>query len=79
MPVGTLLLSAERIAEAKAEAQDLLEYSIYTLCVLLGVDIALIEGSYDIPFALTDANATDYNNHASLKQQVDALTKLNEV
>jgi hypothetical protein len=79
MVASAPLLSAERLAEAKAEAKDLLEYSIYTICVLLDVDIASIGDSYDIPFALTDHNATDYNNHASLKQQVAALTKLNEV
>jgi hypothetical protein len=72
-------LSAERLAEAKSEARDLLEYSIYTLCLLLDVDIASIGDSYDIPFALTDHNVADYNNHFALKQQVAALTKLNEV
>jgi len=79
MTVRTTLLSAERLIEAKAEATDLLEYSIYTLCALLGIDIASIGDSYDIPFALTDDNATDYNNHASLKKQIAALTKLNEM
>lgn len=79
MVASTPLLSTERLAEAKSEARDLLEYSIYTLCLLLGVDIASIGDSYDIPFALTDNNATDYNNHSSLKQQVAALIKLNEV
>lgn len=79
MVTVTPFLSAERLAEAKSEARDLLEYSIYTLCLLLGVDIALIEDSYDIPFAPTDHNVVDYNNHASLKHQVAALTKLNEV
>ena len=34
MTVRTTLLSAERLIEAKAEATDLLEYSIYTFCTL---------------------------------------------
>ena len=78
MTTSTPLLSAERIAEAKEEARDLLEYSIYALCVLLGVDIESIGDSYDIPFTPTAYNVADYNNHDSLRQQVAALAKLSE-
>lgn len=79
MVARTSLLSAERIAQAKEEARDLLEYSIYMLCMAYGVDIESIGDSYDIPFALTEYNGTDYNNHVSLQKQVAALTRLNEV
>lgn len=79
MVARTSLLSAERLAQAKEEARDLLEYSIYILCMTYGVDIESIGDSYDIPFALTEYNGTDYNNHVSLQKQVAALTRLNEV
>jgi hypothetical protein len=60
-------LSAEKLAKAKQEAKELLEYSIGVLCVSLNVDPSTIDGSYEHSFP--DSHP-EYAAHESLKRQV---------
>jgi hypothetical protein len=68
-----MALSAAQTAEAKARAIEYLEYSTYSLSLMLGVDLAEVSGSWVIPVA---ADHDEYNAHDCLKKQVVVLTAL---
>ena len=68
-----MALSPEKIALAKEEAQDFLEYSIYVLSLTLMVDLETANSSMEIPVAADDP---DYTNYVSLKRQLAALEAL---
>lgn len=68
-----MALSAAQIASAKDEAREFLEYSIYALCVMLGVAIADVDSSYVVP---VDSGDETYVLHLALKRQVQALEAL---
>jgi hypothetical protein len=65
-----MALSAERQAQAEAEARSFLEYSIYVLCILLAIDPAGVNHPYTIP---VDENHPQHAQYASLQKQLEAL------
>jgi hypothetical protein len=65
-----MALSAEIVAQAKSEAGDFLEYSIYVLCTVLSVDVETASSAMDIPVEESDPS---YFNYLSLKRQLAAL------
>jgi len=73
-----MALSLQRIAQAKADAELFLEYSIVLLASTLGVDVAAIGDSYINPLTATDNDDLnrDYYNHERLRRQVDAIALL---
>jgi len=73
-----MALSLQRIAQAKAEAELFLEYSIVLLASSLGVNVADIGDSYTNPLTAKDDDALnhDYYNHERLRRQVDAIALL---
>jgi len=66
-------LTSEVVAQAKLEAQDFLEYSIYILCSFLEVDVETASSDMVIPVTEEDLN---YSNYLSLKRQLSALESL---
>lgn len=70
-----MALSAEKLAEAKQEAVDLLEYSITVLASSLGVNLNSLSHPY-----VHDAQEgdTNYDSHEALKKQVANLAALNQ-
>jgi len=69
-------LSPQKLAEAKQEAKDLLEYSITVICSVLGVDVSSISGSYTHSVPESDIS---FSSHESLRKQVENLIALSEV
>ena len=65
-----MALSPQIIEQAKSEARDFLEYSIYVLCMALEVDIETASSSIEIPVPEADPA---YYNYVSLKRQLSAL------
>jgi len=68
-----MALSAAQTAEAKARAIEYLDYSTYSMSVMLGVDLADINEFYNIPVT---ADHAEYNAYDCLKKQVVVLTAL---
>lgn len=75
-----MALSAEQLASAKAEAIQILEYSIYTLAFTLGVDDEDLEAGMTNPIDLSiDENSAllaQYDAFECLKMQLVALARL---
>lgn len=75
-----MALSAEQLAKAKAEAIQILEYSIYTLAFTLGVEDADLEPGMDNPVDLSvdenNALLAQYDAYECLKMQLAALARL---
>jgi hypothetical protein len=75
-----MALTAPELAAAKAEAIQILEYSIYTLAFALGVEDEELEPDMENPIdmALSNDNslAAQYDAFECLKLQVAALTRL---
>jgi hypothetical protein len=65
-----MALSPQIIEQAKSEARDFLEYSIYVLCMALEVDIETASPLMEIPVPEADPA---YYNYVSLKRQLSAL------
>jgi len=68
-----MALSPAIIAQAKSEAQDFLEYSIFVLCTFLEVDTQSATSAMEIPVPEGDPN---YYNYVSLKRQLSAFEAL---
>ena len=68
-----MALTAAQISEAKAEARDFLEYSIYVLCITLDIDPVDVTGTMTIPVSEDHA---DYDSWQALKRQAAALESL---
>jgi hypothetical protein len=75
-----MALSAEQLAKAKAEAIQILEYSIYTLAFVLGVEDADLEpdmeNPIDMSLAENSALTAQYDAYECLKLQLAALVRL---
>ena len=78
-----MALSAQRVQEAKNEAETMLEYAILGIALSLGVSIDSIEDEYVNPVEMTfvgvDGNerpSQEYMGHENLSKHVAALTKL---
>jgi hypothetical protein len=75
-----MALSAEQLASAKAEAIQILEYSIYTLAFTLGIqDEDLqpdMENPIDMSLSQNGALAAQYDAYECLKLQLAALVRL---
>jgi len=68
-----MALTAEQIAEAKREAIEFLEYSIYTVTLLVGMVAEEVSGSMVIP---VDENHPSYPSYVALKEQAAVLEGL---
>ena len=75
-----MALSAGQLAKAKAEAIQILEYSIYTLAFALGIQdddlIPDMENPIDMSLAENSALAAQYDAYECLKLQLAALARL---
>ena len=75
-----MALSTEQLAKAKAEAIQILEYSIYTLAFVLGVEDDDLEAGMENPVDLSvDENTAllaQYDGYECLKMQLAALARL---
>jgi hypothetical protein len=75
-----MALSAEQLAKAKAEAIQILEYSIYTIAFTLGVDDDDLEPNMANPIDLSinenSALLAQYDAYECLKLQLAALVRL---
>ena len=75
-----MALSAEQLAKAKAEAIQILEYSIYTLAFTLGVEDADLEADMINPINLAVEENTallaQHDGYECLKLQLAALARL---
>ena len=75
-----MALSAGQLAKAKAEAIQILEYSIYTLAFSLGIqDEDLqpdMENPIDMSLAENSTLAAQYDAYECLKLQLAALARL---
>lgn len=71
-------LTADQMAKAKAEAKELLEYSIFVSAATLAVDLDAIDGEYQNPYeSMKESNADLFESHESLRLQIAALNRLN--
>ena len=68
-------LSDELKAKANANAIEYLEYSIYSIANLLGVDIAELNVDWANPVAI-DNTSDIWNAHECLRLQVQAHAKI---
>ena len=68
-----MALTAEQETAAKASAKSYLEYSIYVLCVSLGLDPAACNHPYTNPVA---SGTWSYDAHECLKEQLASLNAL---
>lgn len=68
-----MALTDTQLNMAKAEARAFLEYSVYMLAVLLGVDTDDISGTMVIPVAV---GHHEYPLYESLKKQATILENL---
>jgi len=66
-------LTAEQIGKSREEARRYLEYSTYTLCMILGVDADSLSGSMEIPVGVEHQQ---YGSYVCLRNQVTALENL---
>ena len=75
-----MALSLEQLAKAKAEAIQILEYSIYTIAFTLGVDDDDLEPDMVNPIDLSinenSALLAQYDAYECLKMQLVALARL---
>jgi hypothetical protein len=75
-----MALSPEQLAKAKAEAIQILEYSIYTIAFTLGVDDDDLEPDMVNPIDLSinenTALLAQYDAYECLKMQLVALARL---
>ena len=75
-----MALSAEQLAKAKAEAIQILEYSIYTLAFVLGVEDTDLEPGMENPVNLSvdenNALLAQHDAYECLKMQLAALARL---
>ena len=75
-----MALSAGQLASAKAEATQILEYSIYTLAFLLGIQdddlLPDMENPIDMSLSENSALAAQYDAYECLKLQLAALARL---
>ena len=75
-----MALSAGQLAKAKAEAIQILEYSIYTLAFTLGIQdddlLPDMENPIDMSLAENSALAAQYDAYECLKLQMAALARL---
>jgi hypothetical protein len=75
-----MALSAEQLAKAKAEAVQILEYSIYTLAFVLGIENedlnADLVNPVDMSLAENSSLAAQYDAYECLKMQLAALARL---
>jgi hypothetical protein len=76
-----MTLSAEQLAKAKAQAIQILEYSIYTLAFSLGVEDVDLKPDMENPVNLSvdenNALLAQYDAYECLKMQLVALARLN--
>lgn len=68
-----MALSNSEISRAKEEAREFLEYSIFTLAILLAVDFDELSSSFEIP---VPESHHEYVFYESLKKQVQILEGL---
>lgn len=68
-------LSDELKAKAKANAIEYLEYSIYSIAILLGVDIDELNAEWENPIP-TDSSSDVWNAYESLRLQVQSHAKI---
>lgn len=68
-----MALSPQQIEKAKADARELLEYSVYVLSAMLAVDVNSLTSEFVIPVAESDAS---YHAYECLVRQVRALEML---
>lgn len=68
-----MALSPQQVEKAKADARELLEYSVYVLSVMLAVDVSSLSGDFAIPVPEGDAS---YHAYECLVRQVRALELL---
>jgi hypothetical protein len=75
-----MALSTEQLAKAKAEAIQILEYSIYTLAFTLGIEDedldSDLENPIDMSLAQNSALAAQHDAYECLKMQLAALARL---
>lgn len=75
-----MALSAEQLAKAKAEAVQVLEYSIYTLAFVLGIEDedlnADLINPVDMSLAENSSLAAQHDAYECLKMQLAALARL---
>lgn len=75
-----MALSAEQLAKAKAEAIQILEYSIYTLAFVLGIEDedlnADLVNPVDMSLSENSSLAAQYDAYECLKLQLAALERL---
>jgi hypothetical protein len=75
-----MALSAEQLSKAKAEAIQILEYSIYTLAFTLGIDedelSSELENPVDMSLAENSSLAAQHDAYECLKMQLAALERL---
>ena len=76
-----MALSVEQLAKAKAEAIQILEYSIYTLAFSLGVEDVDLKPDMENPVNLSvnenNALLAQYDAYECLKMQLVALPRPN--
>lgn len=75
-----MALSATQLAKAKAEAIEVLEYSIYTLAFVLGIededlDVNLVN-PVDMSLSENSSLAAQHDAYECLKMQLAALARL---
>lgn len=70
-----MALSPEQIALAKAEAKKYLEYSSYSLCLMLGVDPDNVNSEIDSGILNMSEYGYDTENSAQLTAAVGCLKK----
>lgn len=68
-----MIITEERMQEAKEEAIEFLEYSVLSLCYALGVGIDGLTSEYEIPVG---NGSPDYRAYESLLKQVKILESL---
>lgn len=68
-----MALTAEKIEQAKKEAIEFLEYSIYVTAILVGAALDEVSSTMTIPVAETHK---DYMSYVSLKEQATVLEGL---
>jgi hypothetical protein len=75
-----MALTPQQLAKAKAEAIQILEFSIYTLAFTLGVDESDLEFEMENPVDLSvdgnNALLAQYDAYECLKMQLAALARL---
>lgn len=69
-----MALSAEKIQQAKATAQDYVEYSLYVLSLLLNVDLDDIDENSTNP--IDPSNVETYNAYECLLMQAKVYISL---